>query len=184
MVTLMNDWDYNFSTFKFDNMKKDVGKSVKKKIFMLYPRFIQMILDEKYPDLVKSLNVLNLKSMGPNYFETEKRNRESAKRHQFLGKYALEKQGKFGPVVGQVPAPIPLNVTVVEEHDVKFMGVGVKPKIEIEDLVTDDEGTESEVELMESVQAELPVRELPVMNYENLAALIESLKESLGNLLL
>ncbi|KAM0071208.1 hypothetical protein Hdeb2414_s0001g00022321 [Helianthus debilis subsp. tardiflorus] len=159
-------------------------ENLKKKIFMLYPRFIQMILDEKYLDLVKSPNVLNLKSMGPNCFETVKRNQESAKRHQFLRKYDLEKHGKFGPVVSQVPAPIPLNVTVAEEHDVQFVGLGVKPEIEIEDLVTADEGTESEVELMESVQAELPIRELPVMNSENLVALIESLKESLGNLLL
>ncbi|KAM0016463.1 hypothetical protein Hdeb2414_s0029g00707001 [Helianthus debilis subsp. tardiflorus] len=37
------------------------------------------------------------------------------------------------------------------------------------------------MELMESAQAEVPIKELPVMNSENLAALIESLKESLGN---
>ncbi|KAF5809327.1 hypothetical protein HanRHA438_Chr04g0165961 [Helianthus annuus] len=157
LVALVNYWDYNFSAFVFDNMKSML-ENPKKKIFMLYPWFIQMIFDEKYPDLVKSANV-----------------------HQFLGKYALEKHGKFRPIVGQLPAPTPLNATVAKEHDVQFVGVGVKPDIETEDLVTDDEGIESDMELMESTQAELHVRELPVMNYENLAALIESLKESLGN---
>ncbi|MFS8022626.1 hypothetical protein Hanom_Chr16g01441741 [Helianthus anomalus] len=58
----------------------------KNMICMLYPWFIQMILDEKYPKLVKSTNVLNLKPMDPNCFDTVKRNRETAKRHQFLGK--------------------------------------------------------------------------------------------------
>ncbi|MFS8014319.1 putative v-SNARE, coiled-coil domain-containing protein [Helianthus anomalus] len=161
MVALVNDWDYNFSAFIFDNMKRML-ESPKKKIFMLYPRFVQMILDEKYPELVKSANVLNLKSMGPSCFDTMKRNRDSAKRHQFLGKYPLKKHGKFGPVVGQVSAP--------------FVGVAVKPDIE-----TDDEGIESDVDLIEPEQAEVPVRELPVMNSENLVVLIESITRSLGN---
>ncbi|KAJ0797655.1 putative Longin domain, v-SNARE, coiled-coil domain-containing protein [Helianthus annuus] len=166
MVALVNNWDYNFSAFVFDNMKSML-ENPKKKIFMLYPRFIQMILDEKYPELVKSANVLNLKSMGPNCFDSMKRNRDSAKRHQFLGKYPLKKHGKFGPVVGQVSAP--------------FVGVAVKPDIETENLVTDDEGIESDVDLIESEQAEVPVRELPVMNSENLVVLIESITRSLEN---
>ncbi|MFS7984984.1 hypothetical protein Hanom_Chr11g00993031 [Helianthus anomalus] len=108
-----------------------------------------MMLDEKYPELVKSTNVLNLKPRGPSCFDTMKRNRETAKRHQFLGKYPLEKHEKFGPVT--------------------------------ENIVTDDKGTNSDMELIESEQAEVPVRELPLTNSENLAALIELLKDSLGN---
>ncbi|KAJ0788426.1 hypothetical protein HanPI659440_Chr05g0191551 [Helianthus annuus] len=135
MVALVNNQDYNFSAFVFDNMKRML-ENLKKEIFMLYPRFIQMILDEKYLDLVKSMNLLNLKLMGPHCFDTVK--------HQFLGKCPLEKFGKFGPVVGQVLAPTPLNATIAEEHDVQFVGVGVKPEIETGNLVTDDEETESE----------------------------------------
>ncbi|KAF5781453.1 hypothetical protein HanXRQr2_Chr11g0483841 [Helianthus annuus] len=180
MVALVNNWDYNFSAFVFDNMKRML-ENPKRKIFMLYPHFVQMMLDEKYPELVKSTNVLNLKPMGPSCFDTVKRNRETAKRHQFLGKYPLEKHEKFGPVVRHVPAPKLLNATVAEEHDVQFVGVAVKPEVEIENLVTDDEGSDSDVELIESEQAEVPVRELPLTYSENLAALIESLKDSLGN---
>ncbi|MFS7962844.1 hypothetical protein Hanom_Chr08g00731311 [Helianthus anomalus] len=39
-------------------------EDLKKKIFMLYPRFIQMILDEKHPEFVKGPNYVNLKPMG------------------------------------------------------------------------------------------------------------------------
>ncbi|KAM0063564.1 hypothetical protein Hdeb2414_s0003g00092371 [Helianthus debilis subsp. tardiflorus] len=112
MVALVNNLDYNFSVLVFDNMKRML-ENPKKKIFMLYPHFVQMMLDEKYPEL--------------------------------------------------------------------FVGVAVKPEVETENLVTDDEGTDSDVELIESKQAEVPVRELPLTNSENLAALIESLKDSLGN---
>ncbi|KAJ0615610.1 hypothetical protein HanIR_Chr02g0081191 [Helianthus annuus] len=148
---------------------------------MFYPRCLRMILDTKYPKLVKSSNLLNLKPIGASCFDTVKSSREFAKKHQFLGKYPLEKFWKFGPVKGRVPAPIPLKAIVAEEHDVQFVGVRVKLEIETENLVTDDEATESETKLMESVQAKKPVKELPVMNVENLASLIESLKESLGN---
>ncbi|MFS7946162.1 hypothetical protein Hanom_Chr06g00532781 [Helianthus anomalus] len=90
MVALVNDRDYNFTTFIFDNMRRML-ENPKKKIFMLYPIFVQMILDEKYPELVKSANLLNLKPMGPSCFDMVKRSRESAKKHQFLGKYPLDK---------------------------------------------------------------------------------------------
>ncbi|MFS7918580.1 hypothetical protein Hanom_Chr03g00202841 [Helianthus anomalus] len=59
-----------------------------------------MILDKKYPKLVKTSNLLNLKPIGLSCFDKVKRNRESAKKHHFLGKYPLEKFGKFGPVEG------------------------------------------------------------------------------------
>ncbi|KAJ0951391.1 hypothetical protein HanPSC8_Chr02g0059411 [Helianthus annuus] len=46
IVALVNGWDYNFLAFIFDNMKKMLDDP-KKKIFMLYRRFIQMILDDR-----------------------------------------------------------------------------------------------------------------------------------------
>ncbi|KAJ0932305.1 hypothetical protein HanPSC8_Chr04g0172131 [Helianthus annuus] len=98
-----------------------------------------------------------------------------------LRRMSYEGEIKFGPVVHQVPAPKPLNAIVAEEHDVQFVGLTVKPEIEIENLVTNDEGTDNDVELIESEQTEVPVRELPLMISENLAALIESLKNSLRN---
>ncbi|MFS7919999.1 hypothetical protein Hanom_Chr03g00219161 [Helianthus anomalus] len=39
IVALVNGWDFNFFPFIFDNKKKML-EDPKKKIFMLYPRFI------------------------------------------------------------------------------------------------------------------------------------------------
>ncbi|MFS7938503.1 hypothetical protein Hanom_Chr05g00440481 [Helianthus anomalus] len=117
-------------------------------------------------------------------FENMKRMLENPKKKFFMPYprfYPLEKHGKFGPVVQQVLPPKPLNTTIAKEQDVQFVGVTVKPDVETEILVIDDKGTDSDVELIESEQAEVPVRELPLMNYENLVALIGSLKDSLGN---
>ncbi|MFS8018995.1 hypothetical protein Hanom_Chr15g01398651 [Helianthus anomalus] len=89
----------------------------KKKIFMLYPRFIQMILDEKYPELVKGKKYVNLKPTGPNCFENAYRFKR-AKQHNFVGRIPLEKHGRFSDDVAVAPAPQPLNAQIVEEHDV------------------------------------------------------------------
>ncbi|MFS7918137.1 hypothetical protein Hanom_Chr03g00197301 [Helianthus anomalus] len=75
VVALVNEWDYNFSVFIFDNMKKMLDDP-KKKIFMLYPRFIQMIIDERYPTLVKGANYINLKPMGQDALRTHAETKE------------------------------------------------------------------------------------------------------------
>ncbi|KAM0046611.1 hypothetical protein Hdeb2414_s0009g00318541 [Helianthus debilis subsp. tardiflorus] len=100
-VALVNGWDYNFSAFIFDNKKKMLDDP-EKKIFMLYPTFIQMILDDRYPTLVKGPNFINLKQMGPGCFENACRNKR-AKHHNFEGRFALEKHGRFANVVQGAP---------------------------------------------------------------------------------
>ncbi|MFS7954478.1 hypothetical protein Hanom_Chr07g00630971 [Helianthus anomalus] len=104
----------------------------KKKIFMLYPRFIQMILDERYPTIVKGPNYINLKPMGPRYFGNTCRNKR-AKHHNFEARYVLEKHGSFaenvqGAPVAPAPPIIPIarvppliNVQIAEEHDIQHM---------------------------------------------------------------
>ncbi|MFS7912493.1 hypothetical protein Hanom_Chr02g00130591 [Helianthus anomalus] len=150
-----------------------------KKFFMLYPRFMQMILDVKYPELVKSTNHLNLKPMGPRCFENACKLRK-AKQHNFIGRIPLEKHGMFGLVI---PAPRPLNATVAEEHDVQPKCAGEKAEIETEVLDTDEEESDddSEMEVIVSEETEQTVRQPSLMNAKKLKAQIESLKDSVGN---
>ncbi|MFS8024357.1 hypothetical protein Hanom_Chr16g01462291 [Helianthus anomalus] len=99
---------------------KKMLENTKKKFFMLYPRFIQMILDAKHPELVKSMNHLNIKPMGPGCFKNACKEQDIVKKHKFTGRITLEKHGKFGPVV---PTPKSLNATVTEEHDVQHANI-------------------------------------------------------------
>ncbi|KAF5766594.1 hypothetical protein HanRHA438_Chr15g0729351 [Helianthus annuus] len=139
-----------------------------------------MILDAKYPELVKSVNLLNLKPMGPGCFAIVKKNRDTAKKYQFTGRILLEKHGKFGPVI---PAAKPLNATIAKEHNVQLMSVAAKTEVEANVLVTDEEGTDddSDVEMIVPEKVKEPVRDLTLMTAENLEALIASLHDSLGN---
>ncbi|MFS7964180.1 hypothetical protein Hanom_Chr08g00747171 [Helianthus anomalus] len=150
-----------------------------KKFFMLYTRFVQMILDAKYPELVKSTDHLNLKPMGPRCFENACKERD-AKKHNFIGRIPLETHKRFRPVA---PAPQSLNSTVVEEHDVQHNIAGTKADVETEVLVTDEEESDddNDVEVIMSEETEEPVRQPTLMTAENLQPLIESLKDSIGN---
>ncbi|MFS7966889.1 hypothetical protein Hanom_Chr09g00779261 [Helianthus anomalus] len=143
LVALVNEWDYNFSAFIFDNLKKML-EDPKKKIFMLYPRFIQMILDEKHPELVKVLNYINLKTMGTCCFENAYRVKR-AKQHNFI------------------------NVQVAEEHDVQQVQQVAVNEAEVETKILDSDSetdsseeetdTESKVEIVASDKEEETVRQ-------------------------
>ncbi|MFS7967209.1 hypothetical protein Hanom_Chr09g00783101 [Helianthus anomalus] len=197
IVALVNGWDFNFSAFNFDNMKKMLDDP-KKKIFMLYPRFIPMILDDRYPALVKAPNFINLKSMGPCCFENASRNKR-AKHHNFKGKFALEKHGRFAndvqggpvsqvpPVAPVAPVPHPINAQITEEHDVQLMQQmqqAADSEEEVKELDSEsetdssEEETECEIELeivMPEKEEEV-VREPVPMTAENMAALLLSVK--------
>ncbi|MFS7946483.1 hypothetical protein Hanom_Chr06g00536811 [Helianthus anomalus] len=157
IIALVNGWDFNLSTFIFDNMKKML-EDPKKKIFMLYPRFIQMILDDRYPTLVKGLNFINLKPMGPSCFENACRNKR-AKNPNFEG---------IPPVVPVAPVPPPINAQIAEEHDVQFMQQAQQVADDDDEIqVVDSESetgsseetdSESEVEIVMSDKEEDTVR--------------------------
>ncbi|MFS7946757.1 hypothetical protein Hanom_Chr06g00540061 [Helianthus anomalus] len=180
MVVLVNNWDYNYSAFIFDNMKKML-ENPKKKLFILYPRFIQMILDAKYPELVKSANLLNLKPMGPGCFATVNNNLDTAKKYQFTRRIMLEKHGKFGPVI---PAPKKKEPILRRNINLQLMSVAAKTEVEAEVLVTEEEegiNDDSDVEMIVPKKVKEPIRDLTLMTAENLEALMASLHHSLGN---
>ncbi|KAM0005127.1 hypothetical protein Hdeb2414_s0219g00837391 [Helianthus debilis subsp. tardiflorus] len=202
IVALVNGWDYNFSAFIFDNTKKMLDDP-KKKIFMLYPRFIQMILDDRCPTLAKGLNFINLKLMGPRSFENACRNKR-VKHHNFEGRIALEKHGRFAdavqgapfapapPVAPIAPVPPPINAQIAEEHDVQLMQqvqqeAGNEEEVKVIDSEPEtgssEEETysESEIEIVMSDKEDDDVRKHVPMTSENLAALLLSLQGGDGN---
>ncbi|KAF5805321.1 hypothetical protein HanRHA438_Chr05g0217461 [Helianthus annuus] len=193
IVALVNEWEFNFSALIFDL------EDPKKKIFMVYPRFIQMILDDRYPALVKGPNFINLKPMGPGCFENACRNKR-AKHHNFEGKFALEKHGRFadavqGGPVAQVPpvapvAPVPpaINAQIAEEHDVQLMQQPANDDDEIQLIDSETEtgsseetDSKSKIKIVMSDKEEDDVREPVPMTSENLAALLLSLQGGDGN---
>ncbi|MFS7946740.1 hypothetical protein Hanom_Chr06g00539881 [Helianthus anomalus] len=201
LVALVNEWEYNFSAFIFDNMKKML-EDPKKKIFMLYPRFIQMILDERYPTLVKGSNYINLKPMGPGCFENACRNKR-AKHHNFEVRYALEKYVRFAdnvqgslvapapPIIPVAPVPPPINAQIAEENDVQIMQQAQQAGYDEDEVLmvdaesdtdsSEETDSESEIEIVTSDKEEDAVREPVQMTSENLAALILSLKGDNGD---
>ncbi|MFS8008810.1 hypothetical protein Hanom_Chr14g01277261 [Helianthus anomalus] len=83
----------------------------------------------------------------------------------------------------RVVIPQPLNATVVEEHDVQHINAGAKVEVETKVLVIDEEESDddSDVVVIVSEETEEPVRQPTLMTADYLQALIESLKDTVGN---
>jgi len=78
IVTVVMDCDYNFSKFVFGEMQSNLWGN-KKDVFLMYPRFLQIIFDSMHPELEKTPDTLDVKSLGLNTFGLMKQVRKSSK---------------------------------------------------------------------------------------------------------
>ncbi|KAJ0501936.1 hypothetical protein HanHA300_Chr11g0406851 [Helianthus annuus] len=199
LVCLITNQPFNYSKYIFEGMKRNVT-GVRKDKFLMYPRFLQMILNARYPELVRSGNTLELKPMDPACFGalTPKKGTEK----KFEGLIPLDKFGQFAetedvvaePVLVQ-PAPVnaaqinvPMNAMVAEEHDVQGAAED-EPETEVLTITSDDEGIE--ISCDDEYEAELPPEadvsyavssvQMPVISSESLSQLLKSITEKMGN---
>ena len=105
IVALVMDWDFNFSKYVFDEMKGNLGAK-KKAVFLMYPRFIQMILDEDYPMIERTGEMLDIKALNPSTFGLMKQSKAS-RTGSFQGLRPLQKLGRFAerPANQNIPVP-------------------------------------------------------------------------------
>lgn len=99
IVALAMEWDYNFSRFVLEEMQSNLGKK-RKKSLVLYPRFLQMIFNEVYPDIPRSDDTIDLKSFNPGTFRLMFQNK-SNKSLEFKGELPLVKFGRFANIEGE-----------------------------------------------------------------------------------
>ena len=93
LIALIMGWNYNYSKYIFNGMKANL-EGVRKNMFLMYPRFLQMIFDSRYPQLHKTVNILDMKPMAPNSFGMVKAVRKKSKT-EFQGLHQLEKFGQL-----------------------------------------------------------------------------------------
>ncbi|KAF5772242.1 hypothetical protein HanRHA438_Chr13g0585381 [Helianthus annuus] len=115
-------------------------KTLNEKYWYKFSRFIQMILEKKYPKLPVTVKTYDVKMMNHLVFTwINQRSRENVG-IKYQNKRNLEKFGAFSEIQEEAPAKI--NAIVAEEHDVKIIEapIGVQEPIENVDLT----GIESE----------------------------------------
>ena len=64
---------FNFSKFIMDEFVVNINAKTKD-TFLMYPRFIQVFIDEQFPEIVKDGDVLDMKSLGPHTVGLIKKN--------------------------------------------------------------------------------------------------------------
>ncbi|MFS7918820.1 hypothetical protein Hanom_Chr03g00205621 [Helianthus anomalus] len=147
-----NKQPFNYSKYIFEGMKRNVI-GVRKDKFLMYPRFLQMVFNARYPELVRSGYTLELKPLGPAGFGALTPKKDTEKR--FEGLIPLEKFGQFAETEDVAADPVlvqpthvnaaqinaPVNAIVAEEHAVQGAAEN-EPETETLTINSDDEGIE------------------------------------------
>ena len=93
LIALAMSWNFNYSKYIFQELKNNC---LSKSKFMLFPRFLQAILNDKYPNFVKTGNTIDLKSVGPKTFENMKKQyKEDGKKPNYKGIRPFVKYGRY-----------------------------------------------------------------------------------------
>ena len=92
IVSMAVGLDFNFSIFILNGMVGNIEGKGKNK-FLMFPRFLQMIFNNKHPEIMRRGETLNVKSLGANTFSLMKQNRKG--KFMFEGKYPLVNLGQF-----------------------------------------------------------------------------------------
>lgn len=106
--------EFNFCKYILNEMVENVEWKKKEK-FLMYPRFLQLILNIKHPDIERNGETLDVKSLGSNTFGPTKQNRKG--KFMFQGKYSLVKFGNFAEV-GDVSSPESSSDHIETKEDV------------------------------------------------------------------
>ncbi|MFS8018182.1 hypothetical protein Hanom_Chr15g01389141 [Helianthus anomalus] len=156
-------------------MKRNVT-GVRKDKFLMYPRFLQMIFNARYPDLVRSGNTLELKPMGPACFGalTPKKGTEK----KFEGLIPLEKFGQFAKTEDVAADPHAVQGVADDELETEVLTI-----------TYDDEGIEISCDYKDGtklppeadVSSVVSPVQLPVISSESLSQLLKSITEKMGN---
>ncbi|KAL8228412.1 hypothetical protein R6Q57_015996 [Mikania cordata] len=158
-VSLAMNWNFNYSKYILEEMKGNL-KGKKAEIFMMYPRFLQMIFDEKFSGLERGVVTRDLKMLNESTFPLMLQNREG--KYIFRGIHPLRKFGQFAEkeeVV--VDEPVALNVIFHDDED-----IAIEPEIE---TVFDVETKIAEHQVQIDMQQDL-------FNSKNLTALLMSVQ--------
>ncbi|MFS7938764.1 hypothetical protein Hanom_Chr05g00443611 [Helianthus anomalus] len=112
VVSLVEGWKFNYSKCVFDDMMANV-KTLNEKYWYKFPRFLQMILETKYPQLQPTVKIHDTKIMNHMVFSMLNQKSKDNVRVKYENKKPLVKFGVFSEITEEVPAPV--NALVAED---------------------------------------------------------------------
>ncbi|KAL7584784.1 hypothetical protein Lser_V15G45844 [Lactuca serriola] len=98
IVSLAAGNNFNFSKYVLDEFLVNIGAMTRgnRDTFLMYPRFIQVFIDDQFPDMVKDGDKMDTKSLGPHTVGVIKQNRKG--KVVFQGLHPLVKFGQFAEI--------------------------------------------------------------------------------------
>ncbi|KAF5810151.1 hypothetical protein HanRHA438_Chr04g0175691 [Helianthus annuus] len=131
------------SSFTFVCFINERTRTSNKKYWFKFSRFLQMILDAKYPQLQQIVSIYDTKMMNHMDFSMINQVRTDVQL-LYQNRKLLVKFGAFPDIAEQVRAPV--NAFVAEEHDVQI--INAPPRTEEPIKNVDLTGIESEKEIV------------------------------------
>ncbi|KAF5764009.1 hypothetical protein HanRHA438_Chr15g0699311 [Helianthus annuus] len=99
-------------------MMKNV-KTLNDKYWYKFPRFLQMILETKYPTLPNTVKIYDVKIMNHMVFSMLNQKLRENVKIKYQNKKSLIKFGVFSEITEEVPTPE--NATMADEHDLEIV---------------------------------------------------------------
>ncbi|MFS7918107.1 hypothetical protein Hanom_Chr03g00196981 [Helianthus anomalus] len=103
VVSLVEEWKINYSKCVFDDMLANV-KTLNDKYQYKFPRFLQMILETKYPKLAVSVKIYDVKIMNHMVFSMLNQKTRENVGVKYENKKLLTKFGVYSEITEEVPA--------------------------------------------------------------------------------
>ncbi|KAM0061514.1 hypothetical protein Hdeb2414_s0004g00137001 [Helianthus debilis subsp. tardiflorus] len=103
VVSLVEGWKYNYSKSVFDDMLANV-KTINEKYWYNFPRFLQLILETKYPKLPVTAKTYDVKLMNHMVFSMLNQKSRDNVEIKYQNKRKLEKFGAFAEIQEEAPA--------------------------------------------------------------------------------
>ncbi|KAL7596831.1 hypothetical protein Lser_V15G29616 [Lactuca serriola] len=98
IISLAAGMKFNLSKYSFDELLLNVYAMIRgtRDAFLLYLRFVQVSVDNQFPEMVKDGDNMDIKSLGPHTFGLIKQNRKG--KVVFQGLHPLVKFGNFAEI--------------------------------------------------------------------------------------
>ncbi|KAJ0674298.1 hypothetical protein HanPSC8_Chr12g0512621 [Helianthus annuus] len=152
VVALVEGWNFKYSMYVFDDMMANV-RTLNKKYWFKFLRFLQMVLEAKYPQLQQTMSIYDTKIMNHMVFPMLNQVRTDVQ-VLYQNRKPLVKFGAFPEIAKQVQAPV--NVVMANEHDVDIIDAPPRSDESVENVdltgVESEEEDVSEEMLMEDIE--------------------------------
>ncbi|MFS7934932.1 hypothetical protein Hanom_Chr05g00397481 [Helianthus anomalus] len=159
VVSLVEGWKFNYSKCVFDDIMANV-RTLDKKYWFMFPRFIQMILEDKYSQLQPTVSIYDTKIMNHMVFSMLNQKPRTYVQVTYQNRKPLVKFGAFSEIIdaplGSSEPIENVDLTEVESEEDNVFDESIIDDVELDAELNENVGNVETEMVTESLTAEVP----------------------------